>query len=144
MVCIEIGYPDSRSEREILAGTDRREILDASVPVISTDSLLYWQAKTKQVHIAPAVLDYVQDLLAATRELAAKGNCDTGLSPRAGLSLIAMSRAWALLQGRDMVLPDDVQSVFTSVAAHRIAGSLRKGQPLCLSLIHISEPTRPY
>ena len=135
MVSIELGYPDTRSEREILAGTDRRDLLDNTQPVIGTDSLLYWQAKAKQIHTAPAVLDYVQALLAATRDMALNGRCGAGLSPRAGLSLIAMCKAWALLQGRDMVLPDDVQDVFTSVASHRIAGSLRKGLPLTRELL---------
>ncbi len=135
MVSIELGYPDSNSEREILAGTDRRDLLDATLPVMTTDDLLYWQAKAKQIHTAPAVLDYVQRLLAATREMAINGKCRTGLSPRAGLSLLSMCRAWALLHGREMVLPDDVQSVFPSVASHRIAGSLRKGLPLINELL---------
>ena len=101
---------------------------------------LYWQAKARQIHTAPAVLDYVQALLAATRELALNGKCNAGLSPRAGLSLLSMCRAWALLHGRDMVLPEDVQSVFTSVASHRIAGSLRKGLPLTRELLTQVEP----
>ena len=139
-VSIEIGYPDSNSEREILAGTDRRDLLASVESVMSVDNLLYWQAKARQIHTAPAVLDYVQALLAATRELALNGKCNAGLSPRAGLSLLSMCRAWALLHGRDMVLPEDVQSVFTSVASHRIAGSLRKGLPLTRELLTQVEP----
>lgn len=135
MVSIELGYPDSVSEREILAGTDRRDLLDATESVMSVEHLLYWQARVKQIHTAPAVLDYVQALLTATREMAHSGKCSAGLSPRAGLSLLAMAKAWALLNGRDMVLPDDVQSVFSSVASHRIAGSLRKGLPLTKALL---------
>ncbi len=135
MVSIELGYPDTHSEREILAGTDRRDLLDATDPVMSVDNLLYWQAKARQVHTAPAVLDYIQNLLAATRELALNGKCNNGLSPRAGLSLLSMCKAWALLHGREMVIPDDVQSVFTSVASHRIAGSLRKGLPITTELL---------
>jgi len=140
MVSIELGYPDSNSEREILAGTDRRDLLASVESVMSVDNLLYWQAKARQIHTAPAVLDYVQALLAATRELALNGKCNAGLSPRAGLSLLSMCRAWALLHGRDMVLPEDVQSVFTSVASHRIAGSLRKGLPLTRELLTQVEP----
>jgi len=134
-VCIELGYPDSNSEREILAGYDRRDLLDSTECVMSTDNILFWQAKTKQIHISPAVLDYVQNLLAATRDMASRGECGAGLSPRAGLSLIAMAKAWALLNGRDMVLPDDVQSVFTGVASHRMAGSLKRGRPLSEELL---------
>ncbi len=136
MVSIELGYPDSVSEREILSGTDRRELLDNAQAVMTTDNLLYWQAMAKQVHTAAPVLDYVQALLAATRQMALDGECGAGLSPRAGLSLIAMCKAWALLHGRDMVLPEDVQAVFTSVASHRMAGSLRKGLPLSTELIN--------
>lgn len=134
-----MGYPDTQSEREILAGVDRRDLIDAIQPVISKDNLLFWQAKAAQIHTSPAVLDYVQALLAATRLMARNGECGTGLSPRAGLSLIAMCKAWALLHGREMVLPDDVQAVFTSVASHRIAGSLRKGLPLTTELLNTVE-----
>ena len=135
IACIEIGYPDSNSEREILSGGDRRDLLDSIEPVITTDTLLYWQAMAKQVYVAPPLLDYVQALMATTRQMAHSGECESGLSPRAGLSLLAMSRSWALLHGREMVLPEDVQSVFTSVAAHRLAGSLRHGQPLTNELL---------
>jgi len=140
MVSIELGYPDTHSEREILAGTDRRDLLEATESVMSTDNLLYWQAMARQIHTAPAVLDYVQALLAATRDMALNGRCSTGLSPRAGLSLLAMCKAWALLHGRDMVLPNDVQDVFLNVASHRIAGSLRSGLPLTRELLNTVEP----
>lgn len=140
MVSIELGYPDTHSEREILAGTDRRDLLEATESVMNTDNLLYWQAMAGQIHTAPAVLDYVQALLAATRDMALNGRCSAGLSPRAGLSLLAMCKAWALLHGRDMVLPNDVQDVFLNVASHRIAGSLRKGLPLTKELLQNVEP----
>ncbi len=135
MVSLELGYPDNYSERQILAGADSQQLLETTEAVTSVDNLLYWQAKAKQIHTSPAVLDYVQALLNATRDMARSGRCATGLSPRAGLSLLAMCRAWALLHSREMVLPDDVQEVFTSVAAHRIGGSLRKGLPLTEELL---------
>ncbi len=135
MVSIELGYPDRQSEREILAGIDRREMLDTTEPVMTAESLLYWQALAKQIHTAAPVLDYVQALLDASRQMALDGECGSGLSPRAGLSLLAMCKAWALLHGRDMVLPEDVQAVFPSVASHRLAGSLRRGLPLSKQLI---------
>jgi len=140
-ICIELGYPDSDSEREILSGNDRRDLLDSAEPVIGTDNILYCQAMAKQIHTSSAVLDYVQKLLAATRDMASRGECAAGLSPRAGLSLIAMAKAWALLNGRDMVLPDDVQAVFTGVASHRIAGSLRRGRPLSEELLSTVDVT---
>jgi MoxR-like ATPase len=87
------------------------------------------------VHVAPALLDYVQALLAASRGTGNGGNdahrpgIQRGLSPRAGLLLVAAARAWALLAGRPMVLPEDVQAVFSAVAGHRLAGSMRAGGP---------------
>ena len=85
--------------------------------------------------MAPALLDYVQALLAASRghlpgqTAGASGEAGArrGLSPRAGLMLLAAARAWALLAGRPMVVPEDVQAVFPSVAGHRLAGGARAG-----------------
>jgi MoxR-like ATPase len=71
----------------------------------------------RQVHVAPALIDYVQALVAHTRHAA---TWQHGLSPRAGLGLLAAARAWALLAGRDHVLPEDVQVVLPTVAAHRL------------------------
>ena len=76
------------------------------------------------MHVSPALLDYVQALLAATRSV---DTTQHGLSPRAGLNLLAVSRSWALIAGRAMVLPEDVQDVFAAVAGHRLSGSVRTG-----------------
>jgi MoxR-like ATPase len=88
------------------------------------------------------LLDYVQALLAASRGTVGgtggpngSGNHGRGLSPRAGLLLLSASRAWALLAGRPMVLPEDVQAVFPAVAAHRMAGSARAGAPQAQALL---------
>ena len=86
------------------------------------------------MHVAPALLDYVQALIAATRGAGAAG-IQRGLSPRAGLLLLAASRAWALLAGRPMVLPEDVQAVFPAIAGHRIAGTARAGGPRTEALL---------
>jgi MoxR-like ATPase len=86
-------------------------------PRMDPATLLAWQARVDQVHIAPALLDYVQALLAATR---AAPHWDLGLSPRAGLALLRAARAWALIDGRPHVVPEDVQAVFPSVAGHRL------------------------
>lgn len=69
---------------------------------------------TRAVHAAPALLDYLQDLLAASRAQ------DAGLSPRAGLAVLSAARAWALLNGRAMVLPEDIQAVAVPVMGHRL------------------------
>lgn len=139
LMAIELGYPEPAAERELLISGDRRVRIAALDPCADAATLLAWQREACAVHVAPALLDYVQALLAASR---GTGNNDMvsaasqrGLSPRAGLLLVAAARAWALLAGRPMVLPEDVQAVFTSVAAHRLAGSIRAGGPQAEALL---------
>ncbi|MDH3563838.1 MAG: AAA family ATPase, partial [Gammaproteobacteria bacterium] len=114
---IEMGYPDRAAERALLKGRDRRELVESLQPVISADKLNGLQQLVARVHVAEPLLDYVQNLLDSTRRT---GEFAEGLSPRAGLSLVAAARAWALLAGRDMVLPEDVQAVAPSVIGHRL------------------------
>ena len=114
---IEMGYPDRAAERALLKGRDRRELLESLAPVISADKLSSLQQLAARVHVAEPLLDYVQNLLEATRHT---GDFAEGLSPRAGLALLAAARAWALLASRDMVLPEDVQAVAPSVIGHRL------------------------
>jgi MoxR-like ATPase len=114
---IDMGYPDRNAERELLKGRDRRELLENLQPVLDRPRLLALQKKVNDVHTADALLDYVQDLIAASRR---SPRFTHGLSPRAGLALLAASRAWALLAGRNMVLPEDVQAVAPHVMAHRL------------------------
>jgi len=114
---IEMGYPDRAAERALLKGRDRRELVESLQPVISADKLASLQQLAMRVHVAEPLLDYVQNLLDATRRA---GEFAEGLSPRAGLSLLAAARAWAMLHGRDMVLPEDVQEVAPSVIGHRL------------------------
>ena len=114
---IEIGYPDQKAERELLTGKDRRTQIKQLNPVISSNELLELQNAVDQVHISKALLDY---LLALIRSSRLSPWFSTGLSPRAGLALQKCARAWALLQGRDHVLPEDIQLITPSVAAHRL------------------------
>src|SRR5690349_5269096 len=135
LLAIELGYPDAVSERELLAGGDRRSKLADLAPQSDPATLADWQREAAAIHVAPALLDYVQSLLAASRghlpgqSAGASGEAGArrGLSPRAGLMLLAASRAWALLEGRAMVVPEDVQAVFPAVAGHRLAGGARAG-----------------
>lgn len=113
---IQLGYPDAAAERALMLGRSRRDMLADLTPVISTDQLATMQTECASVHVAEPLVDYVQALLAHTRHSAV---CD-GLSPRAGLALIAAARAWAWLDGRGHVEPEDVQRVFSSVAGHRL------------------------
>jgi MoxR-like ATPase len=109
-----LGAPDRTAERALLRGTDRRELLRSMPAVLSITDLHALQQAVRQVHISDPLLDYLQDLLQASR---ARGH---GLSPRGGLALLGAARAWALLQGRAMVLPEDVQAVAVPVMAHRL------------------------
>jgi MoxR-like ATPase len=131
---IELGVPDRAAERELLLGAGRRELLRELDPVLATDELLEIQTAVRQVVAAPALLDYLQDLLEASRQ-----RHRTGLSPRAGLALLRASQAWALMQGREMVLPEDLQAVGAAVMAHRLSDDLQtageSGRALTQSLL---------
>ncbi len=117
LMCIELGYPDPKSERALLEGRDRRHMLDELQPQMNPVQLLEAQKLVRGIRCAPALLDYVQQLLTTSRRSAALSE---GLSPRAGLGLMQAARAWALLDGRNHVLPDDVQAVLPAVAGHRL------------------------
>ena len=114
---IQLGYPDAQAERGLLAGVERREIVSGLTPQMSAAELLALQQQVRQVVVAPALLDYVQAILRHTRESARFVH---GLSPRAGLALLAASRAWSLIDGRNAVIPEDVQAVLPGVASHRL------------------------
>jgi len=114
---LELGYPDRDAERALLAGADRREMLAALAPCLTPPELVALQAEAARVHVAPALLDYVQALIEYTRRSA---DYVAGLSPRAALALVHSARAWAYIEGRDKVIPEDVQAVLPGVAAHRL------------------------
>ena len=139
LMAIELGYPDPVAERELLVSGDRRVRIADAPAAADSATLADWQREAAQIHVAPALLDYVQALLAASRGnlggnagvSSPNGGSDLGarhgLSPRAGLMLLAAARAWAMIAGRPMVLPEDVQAVFPAVAGHRLAGGTRAG-----------------
>ena len=114
---VSLGYPARGAERELLRGRDRRELLSGLAPVLNVESLQHLQASVATVHVSDPWLDYLQNLLARTRELPALSH---GLSPRAGLALQSAARAWALLQGRGHVVPEDLKAVLLEVVGHRL------------------------
>jgi len=132
---IELGVPDRASERAMLLGMDRREMLKELKPVFSPQTLLEIQDSVRKVHASSALLDYLQDLLDASRQ-----RHSTGLSPRAGLALLHASQAWALMHGRDMVLPEDIQALGIAVMAHRLGHDIEQpgqsGRTLADNLLH--------
>lgn len=114
---ISLGYPDRDAERELLQGHDRRAMVDALPSLLSANELQLLQTQVQAVHAAAPLLDYVQDLLAATRN----GQWFAqGLSPRAGIALLRAAKARALLNGRNYVAPDDVQAILPQTIAHRL------------------------
>jgi len=114
---IQLGYPDAHAERGLLAGVERREIVSKLEPQMEAAELLALQQQAKQVFVSPALLDYVQAIVRHTRESA---HYVHGLSPRAGLSMLSAARAWAMLDEREEVIPEDVQAVLPGVASHRL------------------------
>jgi MoxR-like ATPase len=114
---IELGYPDDQAERILLQGEDRRKLLDGIAPALSPGRLLKVQSQVDTVHVSDALLDYLQALLGYSRHAPHYQN---GLSPRAGLALLHSARAWAFLEGRDLVLPEDLQIVLPAVINHRL------------------------
>ena len=114
---IQLGYPDAQAERGLLSGIDRRDLVSQLTPQMEIAELANLQEQVKQVFVAPALLDYVQAVLRHTRESARYVH---GLSPRAGLALLAAARAWALLDGRTAVIPEDIQAVLPGVTSHRL------------------------
>ncbi len=114
---ISLGYPDAAAERALLAGSDRRALLARLEPQFNGERLRELQTMADSVHAAGPLLDYVQALLAVTRN---HPQLRLGLSPRAGLGLLRAARGLALLRGRDYLVPEDVQAVFPAVAGHRL------------------------
>jgi MoxR-like ATPase len=114
---ISLGYPDRAAERELLTGQDRRELVDALPGLLTQHELLELQQKVLEIHAASPLLDYLQDVIAATRS----GRWFVqGLSPRAGLAVLRAAKAQAMLSGRDYVAPDDVQAILPQTTAHRL------------------------
>ncbi|WP_024301410.1 MoxR family ATPase [Pseudogulbenkiania sp. MAI-1] len=121
---IGLGYPPPQAERALLLGEERRRVMEELVPALSPETLLQLQTQAGRLTVSPALADYVLALLQATRQ---ERRFAQGLSPRAGLALVAAARAWALLEGRDHVLPDDIKAVFPAVAGHRLSAAVPGG-----------------
>ena len=127
MLRMSLGYPDAESERSMLASMDRRRLLESLPACLHPTQILALRQATTGVLASSALVDYVQRLLEASR---AHAEIRVGLSPRAGLAILAAARAQALLAGRSYVLPEDVQAVFPYIATHRLnlGASARSGR----------------
>jgi MoxR-like ATPase len=117
---IALGYPDARAERELLRGLERRDMIATLKPVIGAAELMELQQAVTTIQVSDALLDYVQQLINHSRH---SPRFTQGLSPRAGVALLRASQAWAMLQGRRQVLPEDVQAILPPVVGHRLHGN---------------------
>lgn len=130
MLRMSLGYPDAESERAMLASTDRRQLLEDLSACLTPTRILALRTATTKVLSSSALIAYVQNLLEASRRHA---EIRVGLSPRAGLAVLAAARAHALLGGRSYVIPEDVQAVFPHIAGHRLTlGSSARGSRAAL------------
>lgn len=130
---ISLGYPDAAAELSVLRGEDRRDLLERLAPSLDTAGLLALQQAARAIHASDALLAYIRALAEYTRHGA---GLDYGLSPRGALALLAAGRAWAMLEGRDHVLPSDIQSIFPSVAMHRLGlGDARHAETAAAQII---------
>lgn len=127
---VTLGYPDPTHERELLRSGERRDLLPGIPTVLTPEEVLRIQARVRATYVSEAVLDYTQALVARTRE---RTDLKLGLSPRAAQGLIRAAQAWAILSGRDAVLPDDIQAVFPAVVTHRLEPRDRSGGNLAIA-----------
>jgi MoxR-like ATPase len=114
---IELGYPDGAAERALLQGVDRRDLLPKLIAALQPAELSTLQAAARAVHVSSALLDYLQALVDYSRR---SPDFVSGLSPRAALAMLAAARAWALMEGRNQVLPEDLQAILPGVVGHRL------------------------
>lgn len=122
---ISIGYPDRKAERELLEKGNRKHTIESIAPVLDTHRVMAIRAEIANIHVSAAFLDYVQDVLDFTRSAP---HFTHGLSPRAGLAILHATRAWACLEGRDHVMPEDLQAIFPYIAGHRLPCRETRGE----------------
>jgi MoxR-like ATPase len=133
MLRVSLDYPDASAERELLTGTDRRDLLTRLTSQLDASGLTALYRQVQTVTASSALLDYLQALLTASRR---HPDIRVGLSPRAGLLLLAAARAWAMLSDRGHVLPEDIQALFVPLAAHRLmAARGASGETLARTLL---------
>lgn len=138
LMCLSLGYPDAASERALLMGEDRRALLKSMKMAMQPADLIAAQAELKNIHVSATLIDYIQALAQASRQ---NGMFAEGLSPRATIALLQAARAWAAMEGRNHVIPEDVQAVLVPVAAHRlralkaIAGNALSSRDMVLQLM---------
>ncbi|WP_045738776.1 MoxR family ATPase [Xanthomonas sp. MUS 060] len=132
---LSLGYPNTESERALLSGSDRRDLIAQAQPLLSDADIATLRHSVERIHASDALVGYVQALLARSRQ---HPGVRVGLSPRAGIALLRAAKAHALLLGRSHVLPEDVQALFLEVAEHRLVAEQESacGQALAKAILH--------
>ncbi|MEO5378962.1 MAG: MoxR family ATPase [Magnetococcus sp. DMHC-6] len=130
---LHLGYPDFQAERELLLGEDRRLLLEHLQPCLQQGELEMLQHEAAKVYASPALLDYLQALLAFSRQ---PDRFQSGLSPRSGLALLHCAKAHAFLEDRRSVLPEDLQRVLPAVTAHRLGCAMGSSMDASTLLLH--------
>ncbi len=118
---LEIGYPNQADEKALLKGRDRRELLKEMEATLTPAQLLEIQSVVPQIHVSDALIDYLQKILSFSRHSSCYRN---GLSPRAGIAILRCAQAWALLDDRDHLLPEDIQAILPATTHHRLQPSV--------------------
>ncbi|HHW4679796.1 MAG TPA: AAA family ATPase [Xylella sp.] len=114
---LSLGYPSTEAERTLLSGMDRRALIAQAIPRLKENDVILLRQAVQRIHVSDALIDYVQALLLRSRQ---QSGVRVGLSSRAGIALLRAAKAYALLLGRDHVLPEDIQALFVAVAGHRL------------------------
>ena len=117
LMVLSLGYPDRAAERDLLLGEGKRVAINSLEPKLTSGELTELQQQVEQVEVSEPLVEYLQRIIDTTRQ---SPNFAMGLSPRAGLGLLRAGRAWALMEGRDFVRPDDIQAVLKTVVDHRL------------------------
>ncbi len=130
---IELGYPDHKAERELLTGIKRYLLIEKLEAQLSPQQLEAIQRKITEIYASDALLDYLQALIDFTRS---SEDFSIGLSPRAGLALLTAAKAWAFIEQRDSVIPEDIQAVFAAVAGHRLQPGQSDSQAIVAPILH--------
>lgn len=125
LMCIELGYPNHAAERLLLNGESRHSLIEHLPVKLPLEKLFEIQEAIKNVHVSPALLDYLQAILQFSRE---SDFYHCGLSPRAGLAILNAAKTWAFMNQQDLVLPEDVQAILPAVAAHRLRSNNAKAE----------------
>ncbi len=138
LIRISLGYPAREVERQLFSGQDSRALIENLQPVLNGASLILMQQAVDKVSVTDKLYEYLQDLIAASRE---SSEWLHGLSPRGGLALLKAAKSWAVLENRDYVIPEDIQAVWLSVAEHRLMSQSNSSDPIANPVAKILQDT---